>query len=140
VHGMQSLRMSQYGNYLMVSFVTFLYHMTTVSGSVYFIVCHCWLDSHILDVDIVCWLQKEQFVGQTLEVVELDSIAGQIVGIPGLFGLSGEQFKRLTIAVELVANPSILFMGTFQVYFALVSHNWHTTPTIGQPVILLKQL
>jgi len=32
------------------------------------------------------------------------------VGIPGKSGLSVEQRKRLTIAVELVANPSIIFM------------------------------
>lgn len=32
------------------------------------------------------------------------------VGIPGMTGLSVEQRKRLTIAVELVANPSIVFM------------------------------
>ncbi|KAL3134274.1 ABC transporter G member 31 [Trebouxia sp. C0009 RCD-2024] len=32
------------------------------------------------------------------------------VGIPGVSGLSVEQRKRLTIAVELVANPSIVFM------------------------------
>ena len=32
------------------------------------------------------------------------------VGQPGLDGLSVEQRKRLTIAVELVANPSIVFM------------------------------
>ena len=32
------------------------------------------------------------------------------VGKPGISGLSVEQRKRLTIAVELVANPSIVFM------------------------------
>ncbi|DBA91181.1 TPA: ABC transporter G member 40 [Trebouxia sp. C0004] len=33
-----------------------------------------------------------------------------VVGRPGEDGLSVEQRKRLTIAVELVANPSIVFM------------------------------
>lgn len=32
------------------------------------------------------------------------------MGLPGVSGLSTEQCKRLTIAVELVAKPSIIFM------------------------------
>jgi len=33
-----------------------------------------------------------------------------LVGLPGANGLSTEQRKRLTIAVELVSNPSIIFL------------------------------
>ena len=47
---------------------------------------------------------------QVLGLVELESLAGAVVGRPGQSGLSVEQRKRLTIAVELVANPSIVFM------------------------------
>ena len=40
-----------------------------------------------------------------MTIMELDTIVGLLVGIPGQNGLSVEQRKRLTIAVELVANP-----------------------------------
>ncbi|KAJ0976467.1 hypothetical protein J5N97_018432 [Dioscorea zingiberensis] len=53
---------------------------------------------------------RSEFVDEVLETIELDGIKDALVGIPGISGLSTEQRKRLTIAVELVANPSILFM------------------------------
>ncbi|MQM01384.1 hypothetical protein Taro_034138, partial [Colocasia esculenta] len=53
---------------------------------------------------------KAAFVNEVLETIELDGIKDALVGIPGVNGLSTEQRKRLTIAVELVSNPSIIFM------------------------------
>ncbi|KAK4428051.1 Pleiotropic drug resistance protein 1 [Sesamum alatum] len=53
---------------------------------------------------------RKMFVEKVMELVELTPIRGGLVGLPGISGLSAEQRKRLTIAVELVANPSIIFM------------------------------
>ncbi|KAK9282777.1 hypothetical protein L1049_010998 [Liquidambar formosana] len=50
------------------------------------------------------------FVEEVMELVELNPLRDALVGLPGVDGLSTEQRKRLTIAVELVANPSIIFM------------------------------
>jgi ABC-type multidrug transport system ATPase subunit len=50
------------------------------------------------------------FVEEVMTLVELDVLRNAMVGLPGVDGLSTEQRKRLTIAVELVSNPSIIFM------------------------------
>ncbi|KAG0454790.1 hypothetical protein HPP92_024082 [Vanilla planifolia] len=52
----------------------------------------------------------KMFVEEVMELVELSQLRSALVGLPGVNGLSTEQRKRLTIAVELVANPSIIFM------------------------------
>ncbi|KAK7349157.1 hypothetical protein VNO77_06301 [Canavalia gladiata] len=53
---------------------------------------------------------RKMFIEEVMELVELNPLRNSLVGLPGVNGLSTEQRKRLTIAVELVANPSIIFM------------------------------
>ncbi|KAG2441719.1 hypothetical protein HXX76_003334 [Chlamydomonas incerta] len=50
------------------------------------------------------------YVSGVMDVVELRPLMNSMVGWAGSGGLSTEARKRLTIAVELVANPSIVFM------------------------------
>ncbi|KAK9280492.1 hypothetical protein L1049_014184 [Liquidambar formosana] len=54
--------------------------------------------------------KRKMFVEEVMDLVELNPLRDALVGLPGVDGLSTEQRKRLTIAVELVANPSIIFM------------------------------
>ncbi|XVF49256.1 hypothetical protein PTKIN_Ptkin03bG0253800 [Pterospermum kingtungense] len=53
---------------------------------------------------------RELFVEEVMELIELKPLRDALVGFPNVNGLSIEQRKRLTIAVELVANPSIIFL------------------------------
>ncbi|KAF8650205.1 hypothetical protein HU200_064060 [Digitaria exilis] len=54
--------------------------------------------------------KRDMFVEEVMGLIELTDLRNAMVGIPGVAGLSAEQRKRLTIAVELVANPSIIFL------------------------------
>ncbi|CAI0420438.1 unnamed protein product [Linum tenue] len=53
---------------------------------------------------------RKMFVEEVMQLIEMKPLRQALVGLPGVNGLSTEQRKRLTIAVELVANPSIIFM------------------------------
>ncbi|THF96508.1 hypothetical protein TEA_027778 [Camellia sinensis var. sinensis] len=53
---------------------------------------------------------RKTFVDEVMELVELTPLSEALVRLPGANGLSTEQRKRLTITIELVANPSIIFM------------------------------
>ncbi|XP_054800906.1 ABC transporter G family member 39-like [Prosopis cineraria] len=54
--------------------------------------------------------KRKMFIEEIMELVDLNPVRDSLVGLPGVDGLSTEKRKRLTIAVELVANPSIIFM------------------------------
>ncbi|CAI7757903.1 unnamed protein product [Closterium sp. NIES-53] len=54
--------------------------------------------------------ERALVVQEAMDLLELHDIADTLVGFIGINGLSVEQAKRLTIGVELVANPSVLFL------------------------------
>lgn len=54
--------------------------------------------------------QKKQFCDIVLQLLELTPLADSLVGSDEEGGLSFEQKKRLSIAVEMAASPSILFL------------------------------
>ncbi|XP_044978700.1 ABC transporter G family member 45-like [Hordeum vulgare subsp. vulgare] len=54
--------------------------------------------------------QRDMFINEVMDLVELTGLKNAMVGLAGATGLSAEQRKRLTMAVELVASPSIIFM------------------------------
>nr|TKR79749.1 pleiotropic drug resistance protein 1-like [Populus alba] len=84
---------------------------------------------------------RRMFIEEVMDLVELNPLRHALVGLPGVNGLSTEQRKRLTIAVELVANPSIIFMdeptsGLDARAAAIVDENRRTVVcTIHQPSI-----
>lgn len=51
--------------------------------------------------------EKLEYVEEVIKLLEMDSYADAIVGVPGE-GLNVEQRKRLTIGVEMAAKPALL--------------------------------
>jgi len=75
-----------------------------------------------------------------MELVELTPVRDALVGLPGVNGLSTDQRKRLTIAVELVANPSIILMdeptsGLDARAAAIVTRTVRNTVDTGRTVV-----
>ncbi|KAL0923383.1 hypothetical protein M5K25_007437 [Dendrobium thyrsiflorum] len=96
------------------------------------------LPSHVEQHD------RNMFVEEVMCLVELLPLKKAIVGLPGAHGLSAEQRKRLTIAVELVASPSIIFMdepttGLDARAAAIVMRTVRKTVDTGRTVLLLMK-
>eukprot|EP00611_Tribonema_gayanum_P003869 TRINITY_DN130_c1_g1_i1.p1 TRINITY_DN130_c1_g1~~TRINITY_DN130_c1_g1_i1.p1 ORF type:complete len:1263 (+),score=431.44 TRINITY_DN130_c1_g1_i1:191-3979(+) len=54
--------------------------------------------------------KRTELVDAILKILELDVISGRLIGSEATGGLSGEERKRVTIAVELASNPSLIFL------------------------------
>ncbi|DBA89309.1 TPA: hypothetical protein ACH3X2_004779 [Trebouxia sp. C0005] len=97
---------------LQTSLTACMCHCNYKNGDLLFIQVH----SHMLGrltIQQSKGKEKQQgwgFIRKVLGLVELQTMRHAVVGRPGEDGLSVEQRKRLTIAVELVANPSIVFI------------------------------
>ncbi|RWW24782.1 hypothetical protein GW17_00010904 [Ensete ventricosum] len=91
------------------------------------------------------WLRLSAEVDSaTRMLIELKPLREALVGLPGVNGLSTEQRKRLTIAVELVANPSIIFMdeptsGLDARAAAIVMRTVRNTVDTGRTVLFLMK-
>ena len=67
--------------------------------------------AHLRQPDDISIAEKDAYVEEIIDLLEMDDIADALVGDSdsGL-GISLEERKRLTIGVELVAKPKILFL------------------------------
>ncbi|KAJ6571566.1 ABC transporter [Mycena capillaripes] len=96
--------------------------------------------------------EKLAYVDEVLALLEMESYASAIVGVPGE-GLNVGQRKRLTIAVELVAKPELLVFfdeptsgldsqtawSICQLMRKLANHGQAILSTIHQPSAILMQ-
>ena len=108
--------------------------------------------AYLRQADDVSIEEKDKYVEEVIEVLEMKLYADAIVGVPGE-GLNVEQRKRLTIGVELAAKPKLLVFldeptsgldsqtawSTCQLMKKLASRGQAILCTIHQPSALLMQ-
>ena len=61
--------------------------------------------------------RKIKFVDQVIKTLELENFADRLVGSDDEGGLTFEQRKRVSIAVELAASPSAIFLDEVSYFF-----------------------
>lgn len=55
--------------------------------------------------------EKHERVAELLELLGLSHVADNIIGKEGRRGISGGERKRVSIGVELITSPDVLFLG-----------------------------
>lgn len=68
---------------------------------------------------------RAAFVCEILDELELTAIAERQVGDSNIPGLSPSEMKRVTIGVELAANPPILFLSPLRTHDARHARRHH---------------
>ena len=94
----------------------------------------------------------KQIVKDVMQLLGINHIRNTIIGDETRRGISGGQKKRVNIGMELVAHPSMLFLGVFQfsfihkmlyilhIFFALVYVYFQMNQRLGwiqKPVMML---
>lgn len=108
--------------------------------------------AHLRQPRNVSRLEKDQYVEEVIQLLEMEQYADAVVGVAGE-GLNVEQRKRLTIGVELVAKPKLLLFldeptsgldsqtawSVCQLMRKLANHGQAILCTIHQPSAILMQ-
>jgi ABC-type multidrug transport system ATPase subunit len=71
-------------------------------------------------------VQKLRIVEDVIQLLGLESIRKQLVGTVESRGISGGQRKRTNIGMELVSDPSILFMDepVRKQFICTIAYTW----------------
>ena len=82
---------------------TVLFGLLTVRQTMYFAAELRLIESMTLE-------EKDQRINEVLAMMGLEAVADTLVGNESVRGLSGGQLKRLSIAVEIIHYPDIMYL------------------------------